>query len=86
MITMCRWMLVGCYVGFATVGAFASWYMYTSFMGIDLSADGHSTVTWQQLTHWNQCKSWPDFQVSQLLHALFHSVQVSFMRILFFHV
>jgi Ca2+-transporting ATPase len=48
-------MLVGIYVGFATAGAFVSWYMYTNFMGIDLSQDGHSTVTWHQLTHWNQC-------------------------------
>lgn len=56
-------MLVGTYVGFATVGAFASWYMYTSFLGIDLSQDGHSTVTWNQLTHWNQCEDWAGFQV-----------------------
>lgn len=29
--------VVGCYVGFATVGAFATWYTSTSFLGIDLS-------------------------------------------------
>ena len=60
---MCRWLLVGTYVGFATVGAFVSWYMYTNFMGIDLSQDGHSTVTWYQLSHWNQCQEWKGFQV-----------------------
>lgn len=36
----------------AQVGAFVSWYMFDSFMGIDLSKDGHTTVTWHQLTHW----------------------------------
>lgn len=64
----CRWLLVGTYVGFATVGAFASWYMYTSFMGIDLSQDGHSTVTWHQLSHWNQCSEWKGFQVGFIDH------------------
>ena len=60
---MSRWLLVGTYVGFATVGVFVAWYMYTSFFGIDLSQDGHSTVTWHQLTHWNQCSQWKGFQV-----------------------
>ena len=35
--------------------------MYDSFMGIDLSADGHTTVTWDQLTHWQTCPSWEGF-------------------------
>ena len=60
---LCRWLLIGTYVGFATVGAFVAWYMYTNFLGIDLSQDGHSTVTWYQLTHWNQCSHWKGFQV-----------------------
>ena len=58
-----RWMLVGTYVGFATVGAFVAWYMHDSFLGLDLSQDGHSTVTWYQLTHWNQCSTWRNFHV-----------------------
>lgn len=32
--------MVGCYVGFATVGSFATWYTSTSFLGIDLSQVG----------------------------------------------
>ena len=55
---------MGTYVGFATVGAFVAWYMCEHFMGLDLSGDGHSTVTWYQLTHWNQCSSWSNFHVS----------------------
>ena len=53
-----RWMLVGAYVGFATVGVFCAWYMYDSVLGIDLSGDGHTTVTWQQLRAWESCDSW----------------------------
>ena len=59
-----RWMLVGAYVGFATVGAFCVWYMYDNVLGLDLSADGHSTVTFSQLRNWEQCRSWPDFKAS----------------------
>ena len=62
--TFVRWMVVGFYVGFATVAAFAFWYMYDNVLGIDLSQDGHSTVTWQQLTNYGQCSQWEKFQVS----------------------
>ena len=65
--TFVRWMVVGFYVGFATVTAFAFWYMYDNVLGIDLSQDGHSTVTWQQLTNYGQCSQWEKFQVSFLL-------------------
>lgn len=58
-----RWMVVGMYVGFATVGAFVSWYLYDSVLFIDLSKDGHSTVTWDQLTHWEDCATWANFTV-----------------------
>lgn len=61
--TFVRWMVVGFYVGFATVAAFAFWYMFDNVLGIDLSQDGHSTVTWYQLTHYNQCSDWGNFQV-----------------------
>ena len=54
---------MGAYVGFATVGAFCVWYMFDSFLGLDLSADGHSTVTWYQLRNWEQCRTWPNFKV-----------------------
>lgn len=43
------------------VGAFVIWYMHDSFLGIDLSKDGHSTVTWDQLTHWQSCPQWEGF-------------------------
>ena len=60
-----RWMVVGIYVGFATVAAFVTWYMCDHFLFIDLSQDHHTTVTWHQLTHWQDCESWTDFTVAE---------------------
>jgi len=45
-----RYMVVGLYVGFATVGVFAYWYMYYDWAG-----DGHTLVTFQQLSSWGKC-------------------------------
>lgn len=75
--TFVRWMVVGFYVGFATVAAFAFWYMYDNVLGIDLSKDGHSTVTWQQLTNYGQCSQWEKFQVCLCCQYM---VVRSFMR------
>ena len=52
------------YVGVETVGVFIIWYTHSSFMGIDLSQDGHSLVSYSQLAHWGQCSSWEGFKVS----------------------
>ena len=56
-----RYLVVGLYVGAATVGIFAVWYTRTEFWGIDLSKDGHTPVTWHQLTHWGECDDWKGF-------------------------
>lgn len=63
--TFFRFMVIGSYVGLATVGVFALWYMNNdSFLGIDLSADGHTAVTFNQLSHWGECRLWDDFHPS----------------------
>ncbi|KAB5540768.1 hypothetical protein DKX38_013742 [Salix brachista] len=59
-----RYLVIGLYVGMATVGVFIIWYTHHTFMGIDLSGDGHSLVTYSQLANWGQCESWKDFSVS----------------------
>lgn len=61
-----RWMLVGMYVGCATVGAFVIWYTQDSFLWgmIDLSEDGHTPVTMHQLRNWESCPSWKGFKAS----------------------
>ncbi|KAI4300186.1 hypothetical protein L6164_033591 [Bauhinia variegata] len=52
------------YVGLATVGIFIIWYTHGSFLGIDLSGDGHTLVTYSQLANWAQCSSWKNFTAS----------------------
>ncbi|KAK9049511.1 hypothetical protein SSX86_031520 [Deinandra increscens subsp. villosa] len=59
-----RYLVIGLYVGVATVGVFVIWFTHDSFLGIDLSRDGHSLVTFSQLRNWDQCKSWENFTVS----------------------
>ncbi|WOL01946.1 calcium-transporting ATPase 1, endoplasmic reticulum-type-like [Canna indica] len=59
-----RYMVIGLYVGIATVGIFIIWYTHGSFMGIDLSGDGHSLVTYSQLSNWGECSSWEGFKVA----------------------
>ena len=54
---------MGIYVGFATVGVFAAWYMFGSVLGVRLDGDGHTPITWQQLTSWESCPEWKDFHV-----------------------
>ncbi|KAH7560931.1 hypothetical protein JRO89_XS10G0141700 [Xanthoceras sorbifolium] len=58
-----RYLVIGLYVGIATVGVFIIWYTHDTFLGIDLSGDGHSLVTYNQLAHWDQCRTWKDFSV-----------------------
>ncbi|XP_062006214.1 calcium-transporting ATPase 1, endoplasmic reticulum-type-like [Rosa rugosa] len=59
-----RYLVIGLYVGVATVGVFIIWYTHSSFMGIDLSGDGHSLVTYSQLANWGQCSTWQNFTAS----------------------
>ncbi|MCO5568311.1 hypothetical protein L7F22_022010 [Adiantum nelumboides] len=63
--TLFRFLAVGSYVGLATVGIFVLWYINnTSFMGIDMSMDGHTAVKLDQLSHWGECSKWLDFHPS----------------------
>ncbi|KAG9158184.1 hypothetical protein Leryth_000332 [Lithospermum erythrorhizon] len=59
-----RYLVIGSYVGIATVGIFIIWYTHNSFFGIDLSGDGHSLVTYSQLANWGQCPTWNNFTAS----------------------
>lgn len=59
-----RYLVIGIYVGLATVGVFIIWYTHGSFLGIDLSGDGHTLVTYSQLANWGQCSSWTNFTAS----------------------
>lgn len=59
-----RYMVIGLYVGVATVGVFIIWYTHGSFFGIDLSQDGHTLVSYSQLANWGQCHTWGNFSIS----------------------
>ncbi|XP_071742227.1 calcium-transporting ATPase 4, endoplasmic reticulum-type-like [Rutidosis leptorrhynchoides] len=62
-----RYLVIGLYVGVATVGVFIIWYTHDSFLGIDLGQDGHTLVTYSQLSNWGQCKTWENFTVSPFI-------------------
>ncbi|KAK6142055.1 hypothetical protein DH2020_013884 [Rehmannia glutinosa] len=59
-----RYLVIGSYVGLATVGIFIIWYTRSSFLGIDLTGDGHSLVTYSELANWGQCQTWQNFSAS----------------------
>jgi Ca2+-transporting ATPase len=50
--TLFRYVVIGMYVGCATVGIFVYWYLYAE------TGDNHTLVTWDQLSHWSECPSW----------------------------
>lgn len=52
-------MIVGTYVGLATVGIFIYWY--TAY---DWAFDGHQLVTMRQLADWGECTTWENFTVT----------------------
>jgi len=63
--SLVRFSLMGAYIGLATVAPFVLWYLNDqSVFGVFSVADGHSAVTWQQLTSFHQCQAWPDFNPS----------------------
>ncbi|KAJ8464825.1 hypothetical protein OPV22_027377 [Ensete ventricosum] len=59
-----RYLVIGLYVGIATVGVFIIWYTHGSFLGIDLSGDGHTLLTYSQLANWAQCSAWEGFSAA----------------------
>lgn len=53
-----RYFIIGTYVGIATIGIFVYWYMYFDH------SDGHTLITWNQITNWVDCEKWGDFTVN----------------------
>jgi len=47
-----RYLVIGTYVGFATVGVFIYWYCYYDWAG-----DGHTLVKFGELANWSECVS-----------------------------
>ena len=59
-----RYMVIGMYVGCATVGIFVWWYCYAE------TGDGHTLVTFSQLSNWSQCPEWKDFKVENFMEGM----------------
>lgn len=57
-------MVVGIYVGFATVGIFVYWYTMAE------TGDGHTLVTFHQLSHWSECPTWEGFRVNNFVEGM----------------
>jgi Ca2+-transporting ATPase len=53
-----RYMIIGLYVGLATVGIFVYWYTSYSWAG-----DGHQLISYRQLSNWSECQNWSGFTV-----------------------
>lgn len=56
-----RYMVVGIYVGFATSFIFVYWYVLDA-----ASNDGHTLVSFTELTTWAKCSEWTSFKPSPL--------------------
>jgi len=52
-----RYMVIGLYVGFATVGIFVWWFSFDSS-----ATDQHTLVSVGQLMGWGKCSEWTDFK------------------------
>ncbi|XP_052211522.1 calcium-transporting ATPase, endoplasmic reticulum-type [Diospyros lotus] len=59
-----RYMVIGSYVGIATVGVFILWYTQASVLGINLVSDGHTLIELSQLQNWGECSSWSNFSAT----------------------
>lgn len=59
-----RYMVVGMYVGFATVGIFVYWYTMAE------TGDGHTLVTFSQLSTWSECPNWEGFTVNNFVEGM----------------
>ena len=62
--TFIRYMIIGTYVGFATVGIFVYWYTMAE------TGDGHTLVTFAQLSTWTECPNWEGFQVNNFVEGM----------------
>jgi len=61
-----RYCVIGTYVGAATVGIFIYWYLFA------VTGDGHTLITFQQLSNWGDCPNWSkaDFAPANFIEGM----------------
>ncbi|GAW79113.1 calcium-transporting ATPase [Plasmodium gonderi] len=59
-LTLLRYIVIGTYVGIATVSIFVYWYVFYP------DSDNHTLINFYQLSHYNQCKAWSTFNVNRV--------------------
>ncbi|CAD2084529.1 calcium-transporting ATPase, putative [Plasmodium vinckei brucechwatti] len=59
-LTLLRYIIIGTYVGIATVSIFVYWFVFYPDM------DNHTLINFYQLSHYNQCKTWENFKVNKV--------------------
>lgn len=59
-----RYMVIGMYVGIATVGIFVYWYTMAE------TGDGHTLISFWELAHWSECPNWTDFKVNNFVEGM----------------
>lgn len=68
-----RYMVIGMYVGVATVGIFIYWYAFDTG-----APDQHTLVEFSQLMSWNKCPSWEGFKPKDFLDLSFEKDPCSY--------
>nr|BCL12007.1 P-type calcium transporting ATPase [Plasmodium falciparum] len=59
-LTLLRYIIIGTYVGIATVSIFVYWFLFYP------DSDMHTLINFYQLSHYNQCKAWNNFRVNKV--------------------
>lgn len=59
-----RYMVIGIYVGVATVGVFVYWYTMAE------TGDNHTLISFYQLSHWSECPTWEGFKVNDFVEGM----------------
>uniref|UniRef100_A0A7S4S3Y9 P-type Ca(2+) transporter n=1 Tax=Alexandrium monilatum TaxID=311494 RepID=A0A7S4S3Y9_9DINO len=68
-----RYMVIGMYVGIATVGIFVYWYSFDTG-----APDEHTLVEFTKLMTWNKCPTWEGFKPKDILDLSFEKDPCSY--------